>query len=119
MLKKLGVRDNFGKLAKGYLQLRNRSGVDRRVDVFQEKSVFLEQSSTTSMQKQRTDPLFSQTLAGAWTHMAGGGRNPADMPSAFRALGTRDARCLNVSVLIPFYVKISGLPTSGCKPRSV
>lgn len=63
MLKKLSVINNMGSLEKGYLQPRNRLRVDHRVDVFQEKSVFLEQSSTTSMQKQWTDPIFSPNFS--------------------------------------------------------
>lgn len=72
MLKKLSVIDNVGRLAKGYLQLRNSLRVDHKVDVFQEKRVFLEQSSTTSMKKLKT-PSSAQTLAGIWTHMVGAG----------------------------------------------
>lgn len=51
MPKKLSVIDKVGRLAKGYLQPGNRLRVDHRVDVFQEKGVFLEQSSPTSMKK--------------------------------------------------------------------
>lgn len=53
----------MGRLEKVYLQPRNRQRVDHRVGVFQEKSVFLEQSSTTSMQKQWTDPIFSPNFS--------------------------------------------------------
>lgn len=63
MLKKLSVRNTMGRLEKGYLQPRNRQRVDHRVDDFQEKSVFLEQSSTTSMQNKWADPIFSPNFS--------------------------------------------------------